>query len=169
MHGVEGINIASGELAAIVAPPDFAVELILDYLNHSDGLLYVSGNSSLILPRFSRFKLSFDVRRAFTAYQLMQILEEAHQSMLFIEHDGFEDEVSHSFIEALFLGMREIARDGAAVIVYSYKMDRFMDFIVRNADRFIAARKVNGGFVIWDSGVEMFVHSNNRTLGDLYG
>ena len=99
----------------------------------------------------------------------MQILEEAHQSLLFIEHDGFDDEVSDGFIEALFLGMREIARDGAAVIVYSYKMDRFMDFIVRNADRFIAARKVNGGFVIWDSGVEMFVHGNNRTLGDLYG
>jgi len=159
------VRISSGELVTLIAPPDFALELILDYLDNFNSMLYVSGNFSLILPKFSRFRLNFDVRRAFTAYQLLQILEEAEQDMLFIEHDEFEEQ---GLSEALFLGMREIARNGAIIIVYSPRMSRFMDFIARNADRFIIARKVNGGFVIWDSGTESFI-SEKRTLGEFYG
>ena len=161
------VRILSGELVTLIAPPDFALEVILDYLDHFNSMLYVSGNFSLVLPKFSRLKLNFGVRRAFTACQLLQILEEAEQDMLFIEHDEFEE--SDGLAEALFLGMREIARNGAIVIIYSHKMSQFMDFIARNADRFIIARKVNGGFVIWDSGVESFISSTNRTLGEFYG
>jgi hypothetical protein len=147
-----------------MAPPDFATELILDYLNYYDSMLYISRNSSLILPRFSKLKLDFDVRRAFTAHQLLQILEEVHQSILFIEHDGSEDRLSDGFIETLFLGIRDVARRGTVVVVYSYRMDKFMDFVARNADRFIIVKEVNGGFIVWDSGIESFVHNRSYEL-----
>jgi hypothetical protein len=66
--------------------------------------------------------------------------------------------------------MREVARNGSTVILYSTKMDSFVDFFARNADKFVLARKVNGGFLVQDSGNELFIHNGkNMTLGDFYG
>jgi len=167
MHG-RAVEIPAGTLAAIIAPADFAISLILDYLECNSSLLYVCGDYSVILPKFSRMKLSFDVRRAFTSYQLLEILEDADHEVLFIEHAGFEG--PDGLIEAIFLAMREVARNGSTVILYATRIDSFADFVARNADRFILARKVNGGFLVQDSGAEFFIgNGKNLSLGDFYG
>jgi DNA polymerase I len=50
-------------------------------------ILFISGNYSRILGRLNRNFTQLDVRRAFTVYQLMTILEENHHSFLIVEHD----------------------------------------------------------------------------------
>jgi|Deesub1362B_J571_1020462.scaffolds.fasta_scaffold00309_11 hypothetical protein len=161
------VRVTSGTLSVIVSPPEFAKILILNYLEYYRSLLFISGNFSTILPSFSRLNINFTVRRAFTAYQLLEILEDAEHDMVFIE-STFEE--AEELNEVLFLGMRDISRRGSIVILYSPVMNGFMDFTGRNSDRMIIVRKVNGGFVVWDSGNEIFIHNHqNMTLGDFHG
>jgi len=161
-------SVHPSTLTAIVAPPDFVVGLITEQARYNN-MLYVAGNHSTVLPGLSRLKISFDVRRAFTAYQLLQILSEvseAEHDVVFVEHDSFEE--SDVLAEAIFLAMKELVRSGIAVIHFSATLDDFVDFIARNADRFVVVRKANGGFVVWDSGSEFFI-GNQLTLGDFHG
>jgi hypothetical protein len=50
-------------------------------------ILFISGNYSRILSRLNRNITELDVRRAFTSFQLITILEENHHSFLIVEHD----------------------------------------------------------------------------------
>jgi len=81
------VTLQTGSYNAVAAPTD----LILAALN-SDGelqrfmFLYVSGNYSRILNGVHRTK-NFDVRRAFTAFQLVTILSEAYHTVILVEHD----------------------------------------------------------------------------------
>ena len=50
-------------------------------------ILYICGNYSRVLSRLDRNFTELDIRRAFTSFQLMTILEENHHSFLVIEHD----------------------------------------------------------------------------------
>jgi len=146
--------IHSGVLTAITSPTDFDVErIILDYLNtYRDGLLYVCGNYSLIISRIGRVKHQFDVRRAFTTYQLLQILEETEHEMVFIEHDvTLSEEVRGSLMEALFLAMKDVARKGSIVVFYSTNVDAFTEYVAKNADRYIQIMKTKEGCIIRDS------------------
>jgi len=147
--------IHSGVLTAITSPTDFDVErAILDYLNtYRDGLLYVCGNYSLIISRINRLKHQFDVRRAFTAYQLLQILEEAEHRMVFIEHDTTlsEEGMHEGLMEALFLAMKDVARRGSIVVFYSARVDLFTEYVAKNADRYIQIKETKEGCIIRDS------------------
>lgn len=161
-------SVHPSTLTAIVAPPDFAVELITEQA-HYNSVLYVAGSHSTVLPGLSRLRISFDIRRAFTAYQLLQIfneISEAEHDVVFVEHDSFEK--SDAIAEAIFLAMKELARNGIAVIHFSTTLDDFVDFITRNTDRFVVVRKANRGFVVWDSSSEFFIR-NKLTLGDFHG
>ena len=50
-------------------------------------VLYICGNYSSVLSRLDRRFLDLEIRRAFTVFQLMTILEEARHSLIIIEHD----------------------------------------------------------------------------------
>jgi len=50
-------------------------------------VLYVSGSYSRILGKLDRRFTELDVRRAFTAYQLMTVLKEAYQTLILFEYD----------------------------------------------------------------------------------
>jgi hypothetical protein len=50
-------------------------------------VLYICGNYSSVLSRLDRKFQELDIRRAFTVFQLMTILEEARHSLIVIEHD----------------------------------------------------------------------------------
>lgn len=174
------IDIGSGELVAITAPPDIAVELIcsLKYSNgnnNSNSMLYIPGNSSVVLPGFNRIRIDFEVRRSFTVYQLMQILEEAYQSVVFIEYDdGLWEDIpslsSTEIIEALMWRMKELTRRGASVIVYAPRMDA-LDSISSYVDRSVSVNHTNRDFRIQDSSTESvkLFNNQNRSLSDFYG
>ena len=68
------------------------VEVLADALNsHLElqryKILFICGNYSRILSRLDRNITELEVRRAFTSFQLMTILEENHHSFLIVEHD----------------------------------------------------------------------------------
>lgn len=54
---------------------------------HRFSTLYVCGNYSTILTHLYRRFEDLNIGRAFTVFQLMTILEEAHHSLNLIEHD----------------------------------------------------------------------------------
>ena len=54
---------------------------------HRHRVLVICGNHCRILSRLDRNITELDVRRAFTSFQLMTILEENHHSFQIVEHD----------------------------------------------------------------------------------
>lgn len=66
------------------------VEMLVDALNSHLSLqryiiLFDGGNYSRILSKLDRNFTELDVRRAFTSFQLMTILDENHHSVLIVE------------------------------------------------------------------------------------
>jgi len=69
------VTLRSGTFSAVVAPE----EVVLAGLNDNPVLrrflfLFVSGNYSGLLSGINRRSVSIEVRRAFTAFQILQIL-----------------------------------------------------------------------------------------------
>jgi hypothetical protein len=82
------VSMLPETFSVLVAP----VEMLAGALNsHLElqryKILFISGNYSRILNRLNRNFTELEVRRAFTVYQLMTILEENHHSFLIVEHD----------------------------------------------------------------------------------
>jgi hypothetical protein len=150
-----------GGLTAIRGPVAIAVATLRDYIeNYPFSMLYICGNHSRVLDHL---KGDFDVRRAFTVYQLFSILEEVYQDVVFMEHDPllFEDvsggnrdidkdrSMAH-IIENLSLAIKDVSR-GRLIIYYSASHDIFFDVVARNSDRVLIFEKEPGGYFIVDS------------------
>jgi hypothetical protein len=129
------ITLQTGTFNAVIAPE----EAILAGINDNRVLqrflfLYVSGNYSRLLTGINRRSVNIEVRRAFTAFQLLQILRELYHTILFVEHDpslydGAEelaDQVGHALKEA---GER------ALVVLYAPRPDPSVEKMTRFATR----------------------------------
>jgi hypothetical protein len=97
-------------------------------------VLYVIGNYSALLSRLDRRFEALEIRRGFTVFQLMTILEEAHHSLIFIEHDPLLYEDAREMAKYVSQAMREAAKE-AAVLLYAPGADPFLEELVKNADR----------------------------------
>jgi len=118
----------------LVAPRQTFIEM----LNRNPELqrfkiLYVSGNFSGILNRLHRKFTELEVRRGFTTFQIMTILEEAHHSLIIIEHDPIIYEDSVEMVEYVSKAMREAAQE-ATVLLYSPGLDPFIEELAQNSD-----------------------------------
>ena len=103
----------------LVAP----VELMAEAINSHPELqrykiLFISGNYSRILSRLDRNITELDVRRAFTSFQLMTILEENHHSFLIVEHDPLLYEDSQEMVGYLAQALKQTSRE-ATVLLYA--------------------------------------------------
>jgi len=123
-------------------------EVLIDSLNGQESLrrvqvLYISGNSSRILDRLNRRFTELDVRRAFTAHQLLTIIKEAYQTLIIFEHDPglFEDasEMAGYAGQAL---KEASASGGSAVLLYSPGADPALEEIAKFADRVFVFNQV---------------------------
>jgi DNA polymerase I len=119
----------------LIAP----VEMLVDAINNNINLqrykvLFISGNYSRILSRLNRNITELDIRRAFTSFQLMTILEENHHSFLIIEHDPLLYEGASEMIEYVAQHLRQTSRE-ATVLVYSPAMDPHLEKMAELADR----------------------------------
>jgi DNA polymerase I len=86
----------------LVAPVQMLVEALNSHLNlQRFEVLYVCGNYSRILSGLDRRFTALEVRRAFTAFQLMTILEENRHTLLILEHDPLEAAIFSVLIELL--------------------------------------------------------------------
>jgi hypothetical protein len=62
-------------------------------------VLFVTGNYSGILSRLHRRFTELEIKRGFTTFQLMPILEEACHSLIIVEHDPLLYEDSAEMVE----------------------------------------------------------------------
>lgn len=97
-------------------------------------VLYICGNYSSILSQLDRRFQDLEIRRAFTAFQFMTILEEARHNLIIIEHDPLLYEGAAGMIDLASQSISDAAK-GAAVLLYSPGTDAFLEELTRNADR----------------------------------
>jgi hypothetical protein len=135
-------TLAPNTFSVLVAPE----EVLADSLNGRSSLqriqaLYVCGNYSRILDRLDRRFSELNVRRAFTAYQLVTILKEAYQTLIIFEHDPSLFEDASEMAEYAGQALKEAA-GGSAVLLYSPWADRHLEEISRSADRVFVFNQV---------------------------
>ena len=119
----------------LVAP----VELMAGAINSHPELqrykiLFISGNYSRILSRLDRKITELEIRRAFTVFQLMAILEENHHSFLIIEHDPMLYEDAKEMVEYVAQALKQTSRE-ATILLYSPALDPHLQKMAELADR----------------------------------
>lgn len=121
------VSLLPDTFNVLIAPPEMMVDAINSDLNlQRHRVLFVSGNYSRILSRLSRNITELDVRRAFTCFQLMTILEENHHSFLIVEHDPLLYEDASEMVEYIAQHLRQTSRE-ATVLVYSPALDSHLE------------------------------------------
>ena len=111
------------------------VEALNSHLNlQRYKVLYIPGNYSRILSRLDRKITELEIRRAFTVFQLMTILEDNHHSFLIVEHDPILYEDAKEMVEYVAQALRQISRE-ATILLYSPSLDPHLQKITGLADR----------------------------------
>jgi len=111
------VSLLQDTFNVLVSP----VELLVDAINNNPNLqrykvLFISGNYSRILSRLSRNITELGVRRAFTSFQLMTILDENHHTFLIVEHDPLLYEDAAEMVEYVAQHLRQTSKDSTNVI-----------------------------------------------------
>src|SRR5512136_1549799 len=114
-------------------------ELFIQALNRNLDLqrfkvLYVCGNYSGILSKLDRKFTDLEIRRAFTVFQLMTVLEEARHSIIIVEHDPMLYEDAAEMVEYVSHALSDAGKE-AAVLLYSPGSDTFLEELSKNADQ----------------------------------
>ena len=82
------VTLPPRSFCTLIAPEGVLVGALNSRINlQRFKILYVCGNYSRILSRMDRNFVDLEVRRAFTAFQLLTILKEARHTVVFVEHD----------------------------------------------------------------------------------
>ena len=128
------VSIRPRSFNALVAPNEMFAKALNRNLNlQRFKVLYICGNYSTILSQLDRRFQDLEIRRAFTVFQLMTILEEARHSLIIIEHDPMLYEDAQRMVEYVSQGLHDAAKE-AAVLLYSPGTDTFLEDMTRNAD-----------------------------------
>jgi DNA polymerase I len=133
----KGVTLQQGTFTAVIAPEP----VILSALNDNPDLgrflfLFLCGNYSRILSRINRTSSNFEIRRPFTADQLLTALKDAGHTVIFIEHDPTLFDGADRLLAPVASALRDAGRE-ALVILYSPVMDRSFAALARKADRLI--------------------------------
>jgi len=129
------VSLLPETFSILVAP----VELLAGAINSHPELqrykiLFISGNHSRILSWLNRNITVLDVRRAFTVFQLMTILQENHHSFLIVEHDPLLYEDAGDTVEYLAQALKQASRE-ATVLLYAPALDPQLQKLTELADR----------------------------------
>jgi len=132
-----GIVLHQGTFTAVIAPEP----VILSALNDNPDIgrfltLFVCGNYSRLLPRFRQASSNLELRRPFTADQLLTAIKEAGHTVIIIEHDPTLFDGAERLQALIAAALREAGRE-ALVILYAPAMDRPFGTMARQADRLI--------------------------------
>jgi hypothetical protein len=129
------VTLRSRSFNALLAPKEMLIQALNSNLNlQRFKTLYVAGNYSAILSDLDRKFTNLDIRRGFTVFQLMTILEEASHSLIFVEHDPMLYEDAEEMTEYVSQAMKEAAKN-AVVMLYAPAADPYFEELVKNADR----------------------------------
>jgi DNA polymerase I len=129
------ISLRSRSFNALQAPRELFIQALNRNLNlQRYKVLYICGNHSSILSKLDRRFQDLEIRRAFTVFQLMTVLEEARHSIILVEHDPLLYENAAEITEYVSQALSDAAKE-AAVLLYSPGTDTFLEELARNADR----------------------------------
>ena len=129
------VDIQAGAFNLLVSPEDIAIRALRGAVEPRRFLvLYVCGNYSRLLSRINLRAAEFDIRRAFTSSQLLSILEDAHQTFVFLEHDPSLFAESEEMIEYVSIALRELSRE-STVLLYSPEFDATLQAISKRRGR----------------------------------
>ena len=139
-----GLVLHQGTFSAVIAPE----HVIISALNGSPELwrflfLFVCGNYSRLLSKVHRTSANFEIRRPFTADQLLTMIHEAGHTVIFIEHDPTLFEGADRLLAPLADALRDAGHE-ALVILYSPSMDPPFAALARRADRVIEILDAGG-------------------------
>ena len=96
------ITLRPRSFNALLAPREMFIQALNRNLNlQRFRVIYVCGNYSSILSSLDRRIDALEVRRAFTAFQLMTIIEENRHTIVIIEHDPLEAAVFSVLVEMM--------------------------------------------------------------------
>jgi len=133
----KGLTLQQGTFTAVIAPE----KVILSALNDNPDIgrflfLFLCGNYSRLLTRINRTSSNFEIRRPFTADQLLTALKEASHTVIFVEHDPTLFDGAERLLVPVGAALRDAGHE-ALVILYSPSMDRPFAALARQADRVI--------------------------------
>jgi hypothetical protein len=133
----KGITLHQGTFTAVIAPEP----VILSALNDNPDIgrflfLFLCGNYSRLLSRINRTSPNIEIRRPFTADQLLTAVKEASHTVIFIEHDPTLFDGAERLLAPIAAALRDAGHE-ALVILYSPAMDLPFAGLARHADRVI--------------------------------
>ena len=129
------VSLRSRSFNVLQAPREMFIKAINQNLNiQRYKVLHICGNYSGILSKLDRRFQVLEIRRAFTLFQLMTVLEEARHSLILIEHDPTIYEDAAEMVDYISRSLSDAAKE-AAVLLYSPGSDPFLEDLARNADR----------------------------------
>ncbi len=121
-----GIELPDRSLTVVIGPPAVPIAGINRCRDLSRyPFLYVCSNFSRILTHIHR-TVRYSVRRGFTQDQVMTIVEESTETVVFIEHDPSLYQDDRRLVRDIALRLRQLAGAQAIIIVYSPVTDVFM-------------------------------------------
>ena len=135
-----GVTVEPGRYTALVSPPGFLPDILLQPEVDRFTALYLYGVSSRVLHRLPRRAPRMAVQSCMTAHQLLASLRDADQSIVIVEYDDgifspLEGE-ERDVIFAVGRTLRELVRS-AAVLVWAPKADRGLKGLLRTADQVV--------------------------------
>jgi DNA polymerase I len=128
---VPGLPFTQGRLNVFIAPADMFAAFFNETLNFQRFMtLFVCGNYSLLANRIDRSMSNFDVRRAFTSYQLLTILQENYHTIVILEHDSALYEGDREMRIFLAKALEELSLT-SIVILFAPKMDAALSQVLK--------------------------------------
>jgi hypothetical protein len=119
----------------LIAPADMLIEALNSHLNlQRFKVLYICCNYSRVLGRLNRNFTEQDIRRAFTSFQLMTILEENQHSLLIVEHDPMLYEDAEQMVEYVGQALKQTSRE-VTILLCAPALDPHLQKTAELADR----------------------------------
>lgn len=135
---------ADGTFVVLIAPEEILADVLERELLHRRRALFVCGNYSALLGRLGRRTPDFEVRRAFTIFQLLTVIDEADHSLVIVEHDRSTGGEEEGVAEALACACAQRAR-GGGVLVLAAGTDRIVGQLAAAADRVVCIAREQAG------------------------
>lgn len=135
-----GATLEPGRYTALVAPPGFLVDLLLQPECDRFSTLYLYGVGSRVLHRLPRRAPRFATQSCMTVHQLLASLREAGQTIVIVEYDdGIFSPLEGDDRDVIFAvgrALRDLARS-ATVLVWAPRADRGVRALLGAADQVV--------------------------------
>jgi hypothetical protein len=135
------LAMTNGSFGVAIAPDHLLISTLEWFAREEgEGLLCICGNFSRILDRLDRHCPAFHVRRAFTAHQLLGILEEADCRRIVLEHDPTLYDDAPDLALPVGLACADRAR-AAPLLLLAVRTDPALRRMVRCAHRIVCVEQ----------------------------